>query len=117
MIKPANRMPPNKQLVSLLLVERLELKPVPIKTKPATGSHRNRSEPASRCSEAGRSEAAAPPVLMVSVAVAFPLASKLIELGLIEHAGADCDGCTEHVSATALVEAFRDCRLILAVEL
>ena len=54
---------------------------------------------------------------MVRVAVAIPLASKVTELGLIEQVGADCAGCTEHVSATAFVKVFRDFRLILAVEL
>ncbi|HYL15205.1 MAG TPA: hypothetical protein VEV41_19360 [Terriglobales bacterium] len=40
--------------------------------------------------EDGASEVVAAPVLMVSVAVAFPLASKVTESGFSEQAGADC---------------------------
>ena len=48
----------------------------------------------------------AEPVLIVSVAVAFPLEPKVMELGLIEQV-ADCAGCTEQESATGLSNVLR----------
>ena len=110
-------MPPNKKMVSLLLVDRLEPKPAPIKAKPATGSHRKWRGHASRRRETGTSEAVAEPVLMVSVAVAFPLASKATEFGLKEQVGADCAGSTEQVSATELSNVFSNFNVTVEVEL
>jgi len=77
-----------------------------MKAKPATGSHSNPSGRDSRLGEGAANEAVAVPVLMVSVAVAFPLASKVTEFGLSEQVGAACAGCTEQVSATGLSNAF-----------
>ena len=96
-----------KNIANFLLTERLEPKPAPIKAKPATGSHRKGSGRESWRREEGTSEAVAPPVLMVSVAVAFPLASKVTEFRSSEQVGADCAGCTEQVSATGLSNVFR----------
>ena len=45
-------------------------------------------------------------MLIVRVAVALPLASKVTEFGSIEQVGADCVGCTEQVSATGLSKVF-----------
>jgi len=98
-------------------VERLEPKPVPIKAKPATGSHRNWSGRESGRGEGAASEAVVVPVLMVSVDVAFPLGSKVTEFGLSEQAGADCSGCTEQVSVTGLSNAFRRFRVAVEVAL
>lgn len=116
-ITAADNMPPNRQTVSLLLVEQLEPKPAPIKAKPATGSHRNWSGRESRTGEGATSEAVAVPVLMVSIAVAFPLASKVTEFGSSEHIGADCVGCTEQASATGLSNAFSELSVTVEVEL
>ena len=67
--------------------------------------------------EDGAREAVAAPVLMVSVAVALPLASKVTELGLSEQVGADCAGCAEQVSVIGLSNAFRSFRVTVEVAL
>ena len=54
---------------------------------------------------------------MVSVAVACPLASKVTESRSSEQVGADCVGCTEQVSVTALSNALSKFRLTVEVEL
>lgn len=56
-------------------------------------------------------------MLMVSVAVAFPLASKVTEAGLKEQVGADCAGSTEQVSATELSNVFSNFNVTVEVEL
>ena len=63
------------------------------------------------------SEAVAVPVLMVSVAVAFPFGSKVTAFGLSEHVGADCEGCTEQASATGSFNAFSELRVTVEPEL
>src|ERR1700682_1988264 len=54
---------------------------------------------------------------MVSIDVAFPLASKVTEFGLSEQVGAACTSCTEQVSATGLSNAFNKLRVTVEVEL
>jgi len=56
-------------------------------------------------------------VLTVNVAVAFPFASKVTELGATEQVGAVFAGCTEHVSATELLNPFRELRVTVELEL
>src|SRR5712692_1550537 len=63
-----------------------------------------------------KSDAVAP-VCMVSVAVAFPLASKVIEFWSSEQVGAACAGCTEQVSSTGVSNEFRWPRVTVEVEL
>ena len=70
--------------------------------KPTTGQRNCRGPELSR----GPSDAVAEPVLIVSVAGAFPVELKVMELGLIEQV-ADCAGCTEHESATGLSNELR----------
>src|SRR6266852_5794267 len=109
-------MPPNRQTVSFLLIDGWEPKPTPMKAKPTMGSQpkRNASE---SWSVDGTTDATAAPVLMVSVAVAFPLASKVTEFGLNEQVGADCAGCTEQLNSTGLSKVFWWFRVIIEVEL
>ena len=56
-------------------------------------------------------------MLTVNVAVAFPFASKVTELGATEQVGADFASCTEHVSATELLNPFDELRVIFELEL
>ena len=80
--------------------------------KPATGHKNCRGSELSR----GPSDAVGEPVLIASVAVAFPLESKVMELGLMEQV-ADCTGCTEQESATGLSNELRWTRVTVEVEL
>ena len=63
---------------------------------------------------------AAPPVpaVIVSLAVAFPLKSKVTEFELSEQVGEPaCTGCTEQASETGLSNAFNSMSVIVDVEL
>src|SRR5882757_11035443 len=58
------------------------------------------------------------PAVIVSVAVAFPLESKVTEFELSEQVGEPaCAGCTEQVSETGLSNAFSSMSVIVEVEL
>ena len=67
----------------------------------------------------GTMSAAAPdPAVIVSVALAFPLESKVTEFELSEHVGEPaCTGCTEQASETGLSNAFSSMSVIVDVEL
>ena len=56
-------------------------------------------------------------MFIVSIAVAFPLASKVTEFGSSEQVGAECAGCTEQASATGLSNAFSKVSVTVEVEL
>ena len=58
------------------------------------------------------------PAVIVSVAVAFPLESKVTEFELSEQLGEPaCAGCTEQASETGLSNAFSSMSVIVEVEL
>ena len=56
-------------------------------------------------------------MFIVSIAVAFPLASKVTEFGSSEQVGAECAGCTEQASATGLSNAFSKVKVSVEVAL
>ena len=58
------------------------------------------------------------PAVIVSLAVAFPLKSKVTEFELSEQVGEPaCTGCTEQASETGLSNAFNSMSVIVDVEL
>ena len=64
------------------------------------------------------SAAAPDPAVIVSVALALPLESKVTEFELSEQAGEPaCAGCTEQASETGLSNAFNSMSVIVEVEL
>jgi hypothetical protein len=64
------------------------------------------------------SAAARDPAMIVSVALAFPLESKVTEFGVSEQAGEPaCPGCTLQASDTGLSNAFNRVRLTVDVAL
>jgi len=62
--------------------------------------------------------AAEPPTVIVNVALAFPLESKMTEFELSEQVGEPaCTGCMEQASDTGLSNAFSSMSVIVEVEL
>jgi hypothetical protein len=72
----------------LLFRERVQLRLIPMNTKPATGSQpKEDGLKPPRVAGDTLTEAAADPAVTVSVALAFPAGSKVTEFELSEHVG------------------------------
>ena len=98
-INPDRRTAPIRRARVRRFFEDPTANPVPRTEKLAIGNHHNSPLLDDDCKK--RSEAKPDPALIVSVAVALPLPSKVTEFELNEHVGDPaCVGWTEHANET-----------------